>query len=95
LKDAPKVRSLLNLSATSKKQSVKITAKNFVQFSSALNFDGLLHLLLIIDGYDFEHYQDRFNLIAPLNSKKDGAIILANDNAVIQKMYAAISSGKK
>lgn len=95
LKDAPKVRSLLNLSATSKKQSVKITAKNFVQFSSALNFDGLLHLLLIIDGYDFEHYQDRFNLIAPLNSKKDGAIILANDNAVIQKMYAAISSGKE
>lgn len=95
LKDAPKVRSLLNLSATSKKQSVKITAKNFVQFSSALNFDGLLHLLLIIDGYDFEHYQDRFNLIAPLNSKKGGAIILANDNAVIQKMYAAISSGKE
>lgn len=66
-----------------------------MQFSSALNFDGLLHLLLIIDGYDFEHYQDRFNLIAPLNSKKDGAIILANDNAVIQKMYAAISSGKE
>lgn len=95
LKDAAKVRSLLNLSATSKKQSVKITAKNFVQFSSALNFDGLLHLLLIIDGYDFEHYQDRFNLIAPLNLKKDGAIILANDNAVIQKMYAAISSGKE
>lgn len=95
LKDAPKVRSLLNLSATSKKQSVKITAKDSVQFSSALNFDGLLHLLLIIDGYDFERYQDRFNLIASLNSKEHGPIILENDNAVIQKMYVAISSGKE
>ena len=95
LKDASKVKSLLNLEATSKKQSMKVTAKNFVQFSSALNFDGLLHLLTIIDGYDFESYQDRFNLIAPLTSKKHGAAIAANNDAVIAEMYAAISSGKE
>lgn len=70
LKDALKVKSLLNLDASSKRQSMKVTAKNFVQFSSALNFEGLLHLLTIIDGYDFESYQDRFNLISPLNHKK-------------------------
>lgn len=95
LKDASKVRSLLNLEAASKKQSMKVTAKNFVQFSSALNFDGLLHLLTIIDGYDFESYQDRFNLIAPLNIKKHGAIISANNDAVIESMYTAIGSGRE
>lgn len=94
LKDASKVRSLLNLTATSKKQSMKVTAKNFVQFSSALNFGGLLHLLTIIDGYDFNNYQDRFNLIAPLSAKTQESIISANDDAVIGKMYAAINSGK-
>ncbi len=95
LKDASKVRSLLNLEATSKKQSMKVTAKNFVQFSSALNFDGLLHLLMIIDGYDFENYQDRFNLIAPINAKKHDAVISANNDAVIETMYAAIGAGRE
>ena len=95
LKDASKVRSLLNLNAASKRKSVKVTAKNFVQFSSALSFDGLLHLLTIIDGYNFELYQDRFNLIAPLNAKKHSALINANNNAVIEAMYEAINAGKE
>ncbi len=92
LKDASRVRSLLNLASTSKKQSMKVTAKNFVQFSSALNFDGLLHLLTTIDSYEFERYQDRFNLIAPLNSKMHRTEISANNDAVIQAMYNAINS---
>lgn len=95
LKDALKVKSLLNLDATSKRQSMKVTAKNFVQFSSALNFKGLLHLLTIIDGYDFESYQDRFNLISPLNSKKHHGKITANNNAVIAEIYSAICAGKE
>lgn len=94
LKDSTKVRALLNLEATSKRQSMKVTAKNFVQFSSSLNFDGLLHLLTIIDGYNFESYQDRFNLIVPLNAKKHGTVILANNDAVISAMYTAIGSGR-
>lgn len=95
LKDALRVKSLLNLDASSKRQSMKVTAKNFVQFSSALNFEGLLHLLTIIDGYDFESYQDRFNLISPLNHKKHLATIRANNTAVVTEMYAAISAGKE
>ena len=95
LKDALRVKSLLNLDASSKRQSMKVTAKNFVQFSSALNFEGLLHLLTIIDGYDFESYQDRFNLISPLNHKKNHATITANNTAVVTEMYAAISAGKE
>lgn len=95
LKDASKVKALLNLATTSKKQSMKVTAKNFVQFSSALNFDGLLHLLTIIDGYDFESFRDRFNLIAPLNVKKDKSVISTNNDAVIKTMYTAINSGKE
>ena len=65
---------------------MKVTAKDYVQFSSALNFDGLLHLLTIIDSYDFENYQDRFNLIAPINEKKQATVISTNNEAVIEKM---------
>ena len=94
LKDADQVRTLLNLSEDSKKKSVKVTAKNFVQFSSALNLEGLLHLLTIVDGYDFENFEDRFNLIVPLNNKQHADIILANNDAVINKMYEAIVAGQ-
>ena len=69
LNDATNVRTLLNLPPTSKKRSMKITAKDYVQFSSSMNFDGLLHLLTIIDSYDFDHLRDRFNLITPLTNK--------------------------
>lgn len=79
LKDADKVHSLLNLSADSKRRSMKITAKNYVQFSNALSFEGLLHLLTIIDEYDFENLNDRFNLITPMK-------ILFRVSAPIQKM---------
>lgn len=95
LKDAVKVRSLLNLDAASKKKSMKVTAKDYVQFSSALNFDGLLHLLTIIDSYDFENYQDRFNLIAPIGEKKHASVISTNNDAVTKKMYEAISSKRE
>ncbi len=92
LKDASKVRSLLNLEESSKKKSMRVIAKNFVQFSSALSFSGLLHLLQVIDGYNFEGYSDRFNLITPLNTKKDKAAIQRNDIAVIDTMYSAIQA---
>ena len=92
LKDASKVRSLLNLEESSKKKSMKVIAKNFVQFSSALDFAGLLHLLQVIDGYNFEGYSDRFNLITPLNTKKDKNAIQQNDFAVIDKLYSAIQA---
>ena len=92
LKDASKVRSLLNLEESSKKKSMKVIAKNFVQFSSALGFAGLLHLLQVIDGYNFEGYSDRFNLITPLNTKKDKNAIRQNDFAVIDKLYSAIQA---
>lgn len=95
LKDASKVRSLLNLDANSKKKSMKVTAKDYVQFSSALNFEGLLHLLAIIDSYDFENYQDRFNLIAPIGEKKHATVISTNNTAVIEKIYKAIASNNE
>lgn len=95
LKDASKVKSLLNLDSSSKRQSMKVTAKNFVQFSSALSFDGLLHLLEIIDGYDFEGYQDRFNLISPLNHRKHYLEISVNNNVVAEEIYTALCMGKE
>lgn len=94
LKDVERVRSLLNLRRESKKDSMKITAKNYVQFSNSLNFAGLLHLLDIISNYDIENISDRFNLITPMTLKKNGDIILNNKEAVIRAMYEAIVSDK-
>lgn len=94
LKDVERVRSLLNLNRESKKDSMKITAKNYVQFSNSLNFAGLLHLLDIISNYDIENISDRFNLITPMTLKKNGDIISNNKEAVIRAMYEAIVSDK-
>ena len=93
LKDESKVKTLLNLNVSSKRKSLKVTAKNFVQFSSALSFDGLLHLLSIIDGYDFQGFQDRFNTITPLNEKTGADTIGACNNAIMEKLYDAINTG--
>lgn len=95
LTDPSNVRNLLNLQPTSKKKSMKITAKDFVQFSSALSFENLLHLLNVINGYDFDKLSDRFNLITPITMKKHRDTIVANNAAVIHAMYVALSSNKR
>lgn len=95
LTDKTNVHSLLNLQATSKKQSMKITAKDFVQFSSALSFNNLLHLLTVIDSYDFDKLNDRFNLISPITPKKHRNVIVDNNAAVIHTMYEALMAGKR
>lgn len=95
LKDVESVHSLLNLSRESRKDSMKITAKNYVQFSNSLNFAGLLHLLDIISNYNIENISDRFNLITPMTLKKNGDIISNNKDAVVRAMYEAIISEKQ
>lgn len=95
LKDKKKVQELLGLKGSSKRDSVKVSAKNSVQFSSALSFEGLIHLLDVIDKSGFDGHQEHFNLIESINAKKQKAVITANNNAVIEAMYAAIQSGKE
>jgi len=90
LKDATAVHKLLNLSSDSKKKSMKVTAKNFLQFSSSLSFYGLLHLLSIIDEYEIETFSDKFNLIIPMSAKKNGGIITENNATVIHLIYEAL-----
>lgn len=94
LNDKGTVHSLLNLDQTSKKKSMKITAKNFIQFSNSLDFEGLIHLLTKIDQYDYTAIQDKFNLIIPVNSKQNKSIVEKNNNKIIEKMYTAIREGK-
>ena len=95
LKDKKKVQELLGLKGSSKRDTVKVSAKNSVQFSSALSFNGLLHLLEEIEKLGFDGRQEHFNLIAPISPKKHKAIITANNNAVIEAMYVAIQSGRE
>lgn len=92
LNNQSKVHELLNLDENSKKKSVKITAKNYIQFSSSLNFEGLLHILKQIDQYDYSALQDNFNLISPVSPKRNAQTVARNDKKVIERMYTAISS---
>lgn len=93
LKDKSSVHSLLDLAPDAKKSSMKITAKNYIQFSSSLNFEGLLHLLNVISEYDFDNLNDNFNLITPITAKKNRDTITENNNQVIHSMYDALASG--
>lgn len=90
LNDKAKVHELLRLDQKSKKKSMKIIAKDYVQFSNGLSFDGLLHILAKMDQYDFSALKDSFNLISPISPKQDAAIVAENDAKVIEKMFAAI-----
>ena len=94
LNDKETVHNLLNLERTSKKKSMKITAKNFIQFSSSLNFSGLIHLLTQIDQYDYTAMQDSFNLISPVSPKQNKATVENNNCKVIEKIYRAIKESK-
>lgn len=87
LNSKEKVRELFNLGEDSKKKSVKITGKNYVQFSSSMNFNILLHLLSILDEYDFSQMKESFNLIVPLNSKTNREDIIANQHRIIEILY--------
>jgi len=90
LNDKAKVHSLLQLDHTSKKKSMKIKAKNSIQFSSSLDFNGLLHILTEIDQYDFSALQDCFNLISPVSPKQEADLVAANNEKVIEVMYSSV-----
>ena len=87
-----KVHELLNLDEKSKKKSLKITGKNFVQFSSVLNFSGLLHLLSILNNYDFSQMKEGFNLVVPIDPKKNREIVAANNQKIIEMLYENLES---
>lgn len=91
LNDEETVHSLLNLDQTSKKKSMKITAKKYVQFSSSLNFNDLIHLLTKIDSYNYDNIQDGFNLISPISPKQNKDIVEANNKKIIEKIFTAIN----
>lgn len=95
LKDKQKVHELLGLKGSSKRDSVKISAKNSVQFSSALSFEGLIYLLSKIDKSGFDGHKEHFNLIVPISAKKHKSMITDNNNAVIEAMYKAIQADKE
>ena len=92
LNSKEKVHKLLNLDEKSKKKSIKITGKNFVQFSSALNFSGLLHLLSILNKYDFSQMKDGFNLVVPIDPKKNRKIVVANNQKIVEILYDNMGS---
>ena len=86
------VRKLLNLDEKSQKKSIKITGKNYVQFSSSMDFSSLVHLLKILNEYDFSTIQESFNLIAPLDIKKNRIEVEQNNRSVLSKIYDCLQS---
>ena len=92
LADKSAVHTLLGLDSKSKKNALKITAKNYVQLGSSLNFEGLMRVLKIFDGYDLSQLTDRFNLVVPLTVKHNKTTIEENNKCVIEKIYNALQA---
>ncbi len=90
IKDSTRVRALLNLREDSKRKSVKLMAKNYMQFSSSFNFSGLLHLFSQIDNLNFLDFQDRFNIISPLNTRNNKSEIKSNNDALMHRIYESL-----
>ncbi|MEE3492041.1 DUF6119 family protein [Ruminococcus sp.] len=92
MNDKNRVHQLLSLKPESKKSSVKITAKNSIQFSGSLDFKGLINLLSILDNNDYSELKDIYNSISPIDKKKNVQLLETIQKAVINKVYAAINT---
>lgn len=90
LNDTEIVKTVVNDDKTTK-SSIKVIGKNYIQFSNSMNFCDLLHLLSLLNTYDYSQISDSFNLISPIDSKTGKIIIDRNNEAVIKKMFDAIS----
>lgn len=94
LNSRTQVHRLLNLNEESRKNSIKITAKNYVKISSSMNFNDVVHFLNEIDNYDFGEIKDTFNLIIPISKKQASDVIEQNNQRVIEIMFDSITSKK-
>ena len=87
--DSQIIRTLLALDATSKKKSLNIVAKNFLQLGSSLTLDKLLNLLANIDVIDISTLDDSFNSILSLSDKHDKEQIEKNNLEVMRVLHQA------
>lgn len=90
LNDTETVHDLLDLDEKSAKKSLKVSASKNIKFGSSMNLNKLLHLLDILNTYDYSGLKDTFNLIIPVDVNKDNEIASKNKKAVIEKMYNSI-----
>lgn len=95
LKDKEIVRQYLQLDEKSKKNSLKVIAKSQIQFSSSLDFQGLLHLLSLIDEHDYNKLKDVFNFIQPIKGKHNAKQIEKNNEAVVKNLFNTIKEEQK
>ena len=93
LNDTKIVHDLLDLEEKSIKKSLKVSASKNIKFGSSMSLDKLLHLLEILNTYDYSGLKDTFNLIIPVDVNKNNEIANNNKKAVIEKMYNSIYNG--
>lgn len=92
LNDIGIVKKIINNDET-KKSSIKVIGKNYIQFSNSMNLNDLLHLLSLLNAYNYNQISDSFNLISPIDNKTCKSIIDRNNKAVIEKMFDTIKKG--
>lgn len=95
ISDIELVHSLLNLNKESRRNSMKLKAKDYLQFGCSVDFNGLLHLILILDEMDISHISDGFNAITPLTKKHDLEIIKGVNFTILHDIYCSLSNKRK
>lgn len=89
------VHTLLNLDDSSKKNSLKLKAKDYLQFGCTMDLTGLLHLLRVIDELDISQLDDGFNAITPLSPKSNSGTIQEINEEIIVQIFKSLSNGEK
>ena len=87
------VHDLLDLDDRANKSSMRLKARDYIQFGNSLDFKGLLHVLQMLDAINVNEHSDGFNTISQLNKKKDSSTINALNNEVIHSIYNALENG--
>lgn len=93
LNDTKIVHDLLDLEEKSTKKSLKVSASKNIKFGSSMSLDKLLHLLEILNRYNYSKLNDTFNLISPIDDNNPNGIASKNKKVVIEKMYKSIVDG--
>lgn len=94
MNDKKTVHKLLDLDPEAKKSSLKVIAKNSIQFSSSLDFHGLINLLTLLDKNDYSELTDGYNSITPIQKKKHKSLLKEIKNEVITSVYESVDEDK-
>lgn len=90
LYDKEEIKNLFELPDSKKKSSITILARDYIQFGAVVDIFTLLNVIKKYDIPELKSQTDRFNVLKPLTKSRDEALIIKNNNQLINDLYNII-----